>query len=843
MAAPTILTAAYDPGSLFVQWTLSGTPPTGLTGFRIAVIGSGGFSQNKDVGTSPQYATVAVDLSDESQTYELTVATLINNAPGETSPALTLITKPLTLLSIVYDLSPDKLSVQWTPPSAPADAGLATLAGGGTVKNQTGTTTVAFDGTLTGDGSGYDITVRPIAHGGIVQGPASQAYQPITTPLTLLSIVYDLSPDKLSVQWTPPSAPADAGLATLAGGGTVKNQTGTTTVAFDGTLTGDGSGYDITVRPIAHGGIVQGPASQAYQPITTPLTLLSIVYDLSPDKLSVQWTPPSAPADAGLATLAGGGTVKNQTGTTTVAFDGTLTGDGSGYDITVRPIAHGGIVQGPASQAYQPITTPLTLTVIQYDLDPAASLSVEWNPPAAPADAGLATLSGGGTVKNGTGPVSASFDGQLTGTGSDYNLTARPIAYGGIVQGPASDTYNPITETLSLISLVYDLNPDTLTVQWTPPSAPATGGTATLVGPSELRYGVGETSVAFSITLQTELATGESYQVTFRATGGGGIVYGPPSPAYQPIAAPIALRSLIYDVQPAAVFSVNWDALSEDAEEGMATLSNGATVKTQTGTTGVTFTGVVQDSDAVTSRQIALQGRIQGPSSPVYNPITQSTSMTLVAYDLDPDVATATWEAGSGQNIAYLATLTTEGDTARHVPTADTHVEFNGVLPTDEQTIIAVRVTDATGLAQGPSSDAVTAFTAQVSGARLAYLTSEKFRGIWPPLSGVGGYLYRFNIDGVPGTPTDAPSPSAEIDQAIAAGKIYMLQVRATGTKTLGPWSDPAPGPYLMSATAEHDALGRLTRFDADGYGTFSYSRDAAGNLLTTRFVSSGDGS
>ena len=839
MAAPTLLLAAYDPGSLHVQWMLPGAPPANLTGFRVSITGGGDFSHTQDATSTQMQMTVAITLGEADAPYSLTVETLLDGAPGEASAPVNLIIAPLTLLSIIYDLSPDKLSVQWTPPHAPATGGLATLRDGMSLKNQTGTTGAVFDTSLTGDGSAYSVAVRPIADDGIVQGPASQVYQPIALPLTLLVIVYDLSPDKLSVQWTPPHAPATGGLATLSDGMSLKSQTGTTGAAFNTSLSGDGSAYSVAVRPIADGGLVQGPASQAYQPIALPLTLLSIVYDLSPDKLSVQWTPPHAPATGGLATLSDGMSVKSQTGTSGAVFDTSLTGDGTAYSVSVRATANDGIVQGPASQVYEPITTPLSLTVIAYDLVPAGQLAVEWVPPGLPATGGLATLSGNGGVRNLTGSVSATFDGDLTGDGSAYDVTTRAISNGGIVQGPATPAHHPITTPLSLISLIYDLGPDTLTVQWAPPAAPATRGMATLVGPSTLRYGEGPTGTAFAITLQS----GDPYQVTFRPTDDNAIVYGPVSPSFQPIADRITLNFITYDVLPAPALSVGWGSLSPAASEGLATLSNGGSVQSLTGTDGVIFDGTVLETDTVTARQTSDDGRIQGPASPVYNPITATTAMTLAAYDLNPGTLQAQWQPGTGESIAYLAILTTTGEAPVTAATAGTETVFTGDLPTDEPTDIAVRITDADGLVRGPASAAIAVYKTQITGSRLAYLTSGKFRAAWTELGDVDGYLYRFDVGGVPGTPVEAPDSGVEIDQAIAAGTSYGLRVRGKSGLAQGPWSDPAPGPYLLSAVAGYDALSRLTTFDAAGYGAFGYERDAFGNIRTVRFiVASGGG-
>ncbi len=841
MTAPTVILAAYDPGSLRVQWTLPEAPPSGLTGFQLIVTGSGGYSAQKDAAASATSTTVDADLSDASQTYQLTVSTLINGTPGDKSAPLDLIAEPLDLLLISYDVDPDSLSVRWTPPVAPATGGLATLAGQGSTANKTGSDGVSFAVSLSGGGADYTVTVRPIDDTGVVQGPPSVGYNPITNPLSLGHAIYDLSPDRLTVSWIQPSAPATEGLATLDGGGSVRNGTGATGAEIDVSLTGTGADYDLTLRAISHGGKVQGPTGTTYHPIAKKLGVFSAVYDLDPDTLTMEWAQPAAPATEGLATLNSGGSLINKTGATGAVINETISGDGSGYILTLRAISNGGRIQGPSSPVYNPITTPLDLTVVYYDLSPTPVLTVEWNPLHGPATHGIATLSTPGKVATSIGEVSAPIIETLEGDGSAYTLTTRAVAWGGVIQGPATPALTPIAEPLSLISLVYDLSPDTLSVRWAPPTGPATHGMATLVGPSLLRYADGVDTATMEVSLETVLPEGQSYSLTIRPTDGGKVL-GPASEAFEPIAAQIDLNAITYDTAPSESLTVAWGPLSGNAEEGLATLSTGSSTKNLSGASSVSFATQAATSDTVTARQTAKGGKIQGPATQAYNPIVETTSMTLVSYDLDPDIVTATWQAGSGPGIAYLALLIPAGGTVQEAPVGTNQAEFSASLPATGVSTVAVRITDADNIVRGPLSDAVTALVEQVTGARLVYLNTEAFRGSWAQLQGITDYLYRFNVDGTPGQPTAANTTTATISQAIAGGKSYTLQARATGAKAQGPWSAAGVGPYLMNTTASHDPLGRLTEFDAAGYGSFTYTRDAFGNILSVCFVASGSG-
>ncbi|OLF77677.1 hypothetical protein AWH62_03105 [Maricaulis sp. W15] len=833
MTAPVILLAAYDPGAFHAQWQLPGAAPAGLSGFRLDITGSGGFAAREEVGASSRSDMWDVTLTDLSQTYVFTVTVLINGAPGDTSLPVTLLTTALSLTGIVYDLDPDTLTLSWAPPKSGAEGGMATVTGGGGTHNGQGKNGTRIAVTLDPSDT-YQITARAYADAGVVLGPTSPVYAPVILPLTLTAITYDLQPDIVTVSWVPPTGTATGGLATVAGDGATRNGTGTVGAKVRVTLDTTKI-YQVTARGAAYDGLVMGPASDAYAPIADPLSLTEITYDTDPaDVLTVGWGSLRGGADAGLATLVGGGAAHSQSGVSNAVFPGTLN-SGTAYQITARPTSHDGLVQGPASPVYAPIIDPLDVTVISYDLSPDM-LSAEWNPPPAPATGGNATLVTPTAVLNDSGTVSAVFSTTLDAAKA-YSLTLRPSAHGGLVLGPASPAFTPIVEPLSLISLVYDVGQ--LTVQWTPPAAPAASGQATLTGPSILRYGEGKAGAPFAITLDPSL----SYSVTFRPVSADGIVHGPVSEVFHPIAQPIALKSIVYDVTPSETLGVAWEAPAAPAAAGLAVLHTSSGVKSQTGTSAVSFATAVTTADTITARLIDSTGRIEGPASADHTPIMETTTISLVSYDLDPDLVTADWAPASATpNPAYRAELTPAGGTSQYATGSATTAQFPGTLPVGEDSSVRVRITDAADLVRGPQSAAVIPITEQPGGARLDYLTSDQFRGTWSAVTGYDGYLYRFDTGDTPGTPTASAGPNVTIDHAIAAGTAYAFRVRVKTANAQGPWSTPAPGPYLMSAQTEHDGLGRLTRFSATGFGDFVYSRDAFGNILSASFAPASGG-
>lgn len=635
------MSVTYDPANLSVIW--APLTVTDLTGFRVFLKEEGSTTSQQDVGPTV-FNTAFAQTLDISKTYSVAVATLINGQLGDQSAWLTVITAQPAVSSMVYDIAPKVgLGVRWAPLSDPTVTSYVAMlaeAGGPINTKTTSSTDVFFDQSFHVNRT-YQVSVRATSDFGIVQGPASTSYEPILVNTLVSALVYDVTPnDALTMRWATASDPkVDGYAATLreAGGGPVDTvPTADTHAVFQDTLD-PAKTYDATVRATSNSGIVQGPPSSALQPIIETPAVTSLVYDLLPSAaLTFIWAAVNnSDVTAYLAILTeigGGETTKTPTGTS-VVFDGALDAQ-KAYQTIVRATGDNGIVQGPPSDPLAPITSGVTLNLIDYD---GARAVYTWAASTDPAvthySATLATV-GAGTNSKLTDQTTSQFDGTLSTTqiSSGY---VRGADDHGVVLGPATGAAELITKASSLNELDYDIG--ALTPSWAAVSqTPITGYQIDVDdGGTPQSFDAGNTTTK---TLAITLDPLKTWSVTVRSTGDK--LIGPPATSLAPIVMQADLPNVYYN---GTGFPFEWVAVPDISVTGYQAQfyqDDAKTDDTPVTTTTATFDHIIAAGTVYTARVRATGDKLKGPwTSMAPGPFKMDVAITPDGYGRIQSVA------------------------------------------------------------------------------------------------------------------------------------------------------------------------------------------------------------
>lgn len=483
-ASTQMLLMVYDlvpSAKLSLMWHAVG----GVSGYVVVLDEVGTANQwNK----TPSTAQTEFDQTlDPAREYRVTVRATNGDGvvQGPATVPLAAITASTRMESLIYDLTPSaKLSASWQPVNSGQVGGyVAVLSESGTANQWTATPADAeaeFDQTLDA-GKDYQLAVRATGAGGIVQGPATAPLAAITTLPQILAMVYDTASDPmLTLAWTAVSqGGADDYIAVLAESGTTNQWITTPSVAhaqFEQFLGGI-NGYQATVRATASGGIVQGPATAPLAAITASTQMLSMTYDVSPSAaLALTWQAVDQATVTGyLAVLSEIGTANQWNKTPTDAateFDQALDTD-KDYQVTVRAIGDGGVVQGPATAPLAAIATAPILTELDYN---PGDFIVSWTQAGGDAIDGYAVIVANPTLSTAY-PAGDTDQATLPITldpAQTYSVVARATGAGGVVEGPPSAALAPLLTAPANPTLVY--TGTGFSTSWTADANPAVGG-------------------------------------------------------------------------------------------------------------------------------------------------------------------------------------------------------------------------------------------------------------------------------------------------------------------------------------------------------------------------------
>lgn len=617
------LLVTYDPGSLFVMWR-SVAPVMGLGGYRIFVQPPTGAAQTFDAGANDTTLNIPITITNETG-YTISIAVLVDSAPGPQSTPLGLITATVFVMSMVYDIAPAaKLSLLWQPVNQSAVGGyVVVLAEVGTTNQWTQTPTAPqadFNQTLDA-AHAYQATIRATGSDGVVQGPVTAPMTAITASTQILLMLYDVSPAaKLSLTWQPVNNNLVTGyVAVLNEVGTSNQWTMTPDdpqTQFDTALDAMHT-YQVTVRATGNNGVVQGPATTPLTAITAPTQILSMVYDTVPSMvLTLQWAVvKQGPVTGYVAVLSESGTTNQWIATPDVAqtqFAQALD-TAHDYRVTVRATGNGGIVQGPATAPLTAITASTQIKSMTYIVSPAAQLTLTWQAVEQASVTGYVAVLDEVSTSNQWTKTPSTTQAQFIQTldpAHSYRATVRATGGNGVVQGPDVAPLTAITVAPVLSELDY--NPNDFVVSWAQIGGDAvTGYDVTIAnGTQATTYPAGKPGQAtLSVTLDPTL----SYTVIVCATGAGGIVKGPPSLPLVPLLSSPTRPALAFT---GSTFNASWTADSGHGVTGYTAqlLSNGEVADEKTpAASPATFTDPLNAGTVYASWVRSTGDKVKGP--------------------------------------------------------------------------------------------------------------------------------------------------------------------------------------------------------------------------------------
>jgi hypothetical protein len=502
------------------------------------------------------------------------------------------------------------------------------------------------------------------------------------------------------------------------------------------------------------------------------------------------------------------------------------------YQLTVSALING--QPGVISQPSPVLTAAPQMVQVSFDVTPTTGLTVRWRRVALPGVAGYAATlvdrGGGGTFTRSTQETTALFTEPLD-VGQTYAVSVRATDALGISQGPPSEALQPILVAPTVSNVLYDAQPQArLAVRCAPLSGNGVEGfTATLTQEG----GGGTWSASDSqplLTFAQALDAGQRYRVSVRATARMGIVQGPPSAVYAPIAVAPAVTVADYDGQR-VLFQLQ--AVPQPGVSSyLGVLSDGTNVRTGvSGTPEITFAGALVGTGpfTLTARAQSDQGIVQGPATPALTLLTAQPALTQLDYDTG--ALTPAWTAVTARGLVGYRVVVSGPQPQSFDVELVTSKTLGVTLAPGNPWLVVVRARG--DLVLGPPSAALAPLLSPPPQARLAY-TGALLRVTWSPSqeTGVTGYLATLYEDSTellqhtrPQSPLEHPLP------ALKRGARYTARVRATGDKVKGPWCPWAVGPAAHQLVAAYDAQGRLRTATINGTDVLTYDIDAAGNV------------
>ncbi len=449
MTKPIITHANYNGEQLYVEWTVD-LPPR-FTGFVLDLTDSDGDKQSFE--TNETSFTKDTALSSD-KTYTLTITVMVQDQPSSTSDPLTLISAAPTMRSVAYSVSPGKLAVAWVDAEGDGAKGIetyiATLTefGKNTWNLDSNDGSVDFNKTLSSSES-YSVTVRGSNESGTVLGPPSSIYEPIVSAPVVLTVMYDTDPStKLSLQWQGISGNDIQYYITLEefGKNTWNNTTAETTTTFKKSLSSSEK-YSVFVMASDSTGIVLGPSSTVYTPISVSPELSLVSYDSK--VLELSWSAADGEGvEAYSATLEkpGSDVWYSSTDQLNTSFNKNLD-PATTYNTYVRATGGNGVVFGPNSALLNPLLTSATNFALIYT---GTEIDTSWTADSNPVVSGyiVELQKNGAKEAENTPPESPSNFDVTMDDGGVYRCRIRSTA--PLLQGPWSDyVYAPYAQAVA----------------------------------------------------------------------------------------------------------------------------------------------------------------------------------------------------------------------------------------------------------------------------------------------------------------------------------------------------------------------------------------------------------
>jgi len=253
-----------------------------------------------------------------------------------------------------------------------------------------------------------------------------------------------------------------------------------------------------------------------------------------------------------------------------------------------------------------------------------------------------------------TGPVlsQASTSGTTTFTpltaGVTYTASVCATSTDGVSVGPPSTTYTAITSAPTMTAVVNTGAGLALTWQ---SLAGCTGYQASQQVAGSPVTTVAVTGTAYTFNSPVSISNATTCWVS--ATGGGGVVTGPPTPVYTALVGQPKWVQVAYN---AGQMSLSWTAVSDATANGYAITVQGLTQPAYS-VGKVTATTIAATLTALTSYPtsiVATNGVVQGPPSPTLIPLTAPPKAPLLGYT--GSKLQLAWSPSGESNVTGYAT-------------------------------------------------------------------------------------------------------------------------------------------------------------------------------------------
>lgn len=460
------------------------------------------------------------------------------------------------------------------------------------------------------------------------------------------------------------------------------------------------------------------------------------------------------------------------------AFD-----SGIEYSVYVSVFVDG--ASASQSATYPVITEAPTMAHIYYN--GPGSLQVEWKLINQVGVASyIATLDQvGGVTQNLTSSSNEVIFKVTLDTSATYHITVSATDKTGIVLGPPSTTYEPLMIAPTMAHVIYN-GPDDLGIQW---KIVDETGVAGYVATLDQKNGAtwNEPSSTTEVTFKVTLNSADIYSVTVRTTEQSGVVLGPPSTSYAPIAGAPVMAHVIYDIplNDTGGLNVQWKIVNNPEVEGyIATLdqTGGASWNQSSSSTETTFPLTLNPADQylVSVRANDKTGIVVGPPTPKYTPILEIPVMAQVLYN-GPDYLKIQWKALSDPEVTkYIATLDQKGGITQNLPSSTLEVVFKVTLEPSPPYTVTVRGTDEAGIVLGPASLSYSPIVGAPTMALITYNEPTTLLVQWQKINAAEVTGYIASLDEKNGPTWNEPSTTTEVsfNVALETSAQYTITVR-----------------------------------------------------------------
>ncbi len=138
------------------------------------------------------------------------------------------------------------------------------------------------------------------------------------------------------------------------------------------------------------------------------------------------------------------------------------------------------------------------------------------------------------------------------------------------------------------------------------------------------------------------------------------------------------------------------------------------------------------------------------------------------------------------------------------------------------------------GIVIGPASPELAAIIAYPGYVNLNY-TGQNLLSDWIIPTSLQGKQFNCQLYKDSGKLADQVTGDSHVsfNYTLDAGAIYATRVRGESGVVIGPWTEPAQGPYAESTIFNYDTISRLKSITCHNTVTVTYTMDDPGNIIS----------